>query len=772
MMSKEIERKIAEATEMAKKNRHEFVTLEHILYALCSSAKAVDIIQACGGEAPKLKQTLLEHIKKNVPTISEDQLESYGGYDVWTPEFTLACHRLIQRSALQVKNAGKNTINEGTLLVSIFYEQESHAVYALSQQGISQFDIINYISHGVAKDSSPNENQTPEEGREFDGEPQDESKANILDQFCVNLNEKARVGKIDPLIGREDILERITQVLMRRTKNNPLLIGEPGVGKTAVIEGLAKKIIEGQVPEVLKNKLIYSLDMGSLLAGTKFRGDFENRIKTVLKEVKKNPNIVLFIDEIHTLVGAGATSGGSMDASNLLKPALANGEVSCIGSTTHTEFRQHFEKDRALNRRFQKIDIQEPTIFDTIEILKGIAPQFEKYHGVKYTSAALKAAVELSVKHINNKLLPDKAIDVIDECGSYFRLKNPSEESINVDPTHIEEVIAKITGLPVAQISSNEKAQLKDLDKKLKALIFGQDEAIDKLVASIKLSRSGLSRPNKPIGSYLFAGPTGVGKTEVCKQLAQLMGVPFVRFDMSEYMEKHAVARLVGAPPGYVGYEDGGLLTEAVTKQPYSVILMDEIEKAHSDITYALLQVMDAGRLTDSQGRVADFKNAIIILTTNAGAFEVSKGTIGIADDNRSQISQEAIKKTFAPEFINRLDSVVYFKDLSEEMIYKVANKFVDELKMTLAEKKVELVVSQEAMKWLMKKGYDRAYGARPMARAVDEFLKKPLVDELLFGRLVDGGKILVELEGSALRFHFSTSPNNLLSQKNPPETV
>lgn len=773
MMSKELERKIAEATEMAKKNKHEFVTLEHILYALCTSAKTIDIIESCGADVPKLKQTLLDYIKKNCPLISDEQLESYGGETSWSPEFTLACHRLIQRSAMQVKNAGKNIITEGTILVSLFYEQESHAVYALNQQGISQFDIINYISHGVPKDTpESSDNNNENEKKEFDGEAQDESKAKVLDQFCTNLNEKARVGKIDPLIGREETLERITQILMRRTKNNPLLIGEPGVGKTAVIEGLAKKIVEGQVPEVLKNKLIYSLDMGSLLAGTKFRGDFENRIKAVLKEVKKNPNIILFIDEIHTIVGAGATSGGSMDASNLLKPALANGEVSCIGSTTHSEFRQHFEKDRALNRRFQKIDIQEPSSADTIEILKGIAPQFEKFHGVKYSLPTLKSAVDLSIKHINNKLLPDKAIDVIDECGSYLRLKNPLTESIEVQTTDIEEVIAKMTGLPVAQVSSNEKAQLKDLDKKLKALIFGQDEAINKLVASIKLSRSGLARQNKPIGSYLFAGPTGVGKTEVCKQLAFLMGVPFVRFDMSEYMEKHSVARLVGAPPGYVGYEDGGLLTEAVTKQPFSVILMDEIEKAHPDITYSLLQVMDAGRLTDSHGRVADFKNAILILTTNAGAFEVSKGSIGIVDDNRSQISQEAIKKTFAPEFINRLDSVVYFKDLPEDIIFKVANKFVNELKMSLAEKKVELIISQEALKWLMKKGYDRAYGARPMARAVDEYLKKPLVDEILFGRLTDGGKIVVELEGSALKFHFSTSTGGILSQKNTPETV
>ncbi|MCB0368182.1 MAG: ATP-dependent Clp protease ATP-binding subunit ClpA [Bdellovibrionales bacterium] len=771
MMSKELERKLSEATELAKKNKHEFVTLEHILYALCGSAKAVDIIQACGGDGPKLKQTLKEYMKQHCPIISEEQLESYGGFESWSPEFTLACHRLIQRSAMQIKNAGKSKINEGTLLVSLFYEQESFAVFALSQQGVSQFDIINYISHGVSKDGT--EADASENIKtDIDGQPADESKANVLDQFCVNLNEKATAGKIDPLIGREEILERITQVLMRRTKNNPLLIGEPGVGKTAIIEGLAKKITEGQVPAALKEKLIYSLDMGSLLAGTKFRGDFENRIKTILKEVKKNPNIILFIDEIHTLVGAGATSGGSMDASNLLKPALANGEISCIGSTTHTEFRQHFEKDRALNRRFQKLDVQEPSPADTLSILRGIAPQFENFHNVKYSEAALQSAVDLSVKHINNKLLPDKAIDVIDECGSFMRLKNPEKKSIKIEPEHIEEVIAKMTGLPIAQVSSNEKAQLKDLDRKLKALIFGQDEAIDKLVASIKLSRSGLARQNKPIGSYLFAGPTGVGKTEVCKQLANLMGVPFVRFDMSEYMEKHSVARLVGAPPGYVGYEDGGLLTEAVTKQPYSVILMDEIEKAHSDITYALLQVMDAGRLTDSQGRVADFKNSILILTTNAGAYEISKGTIGIVDDNRTQISQEAIKKAFAPEFINRLDSVVHFKDLSEDIIFKVANKFVDELKMTLAEKKVELIVSQDSLKWLMKKGYDKAYGARPMARAVDEFLKKPLVDELLFGRLVDGGKIIVELEASALKFHFSTSSGALLTHKSKPETV
>ena len=564
----------------------------------------------------------------------------------------------------------------------------------------------------------------------------------------------------------------MTQILARRTKNNPLLIGEPGVGKTAIVEGLAKKIVDGDVPESLKNKVIYSLDMGSLLAGTKFRGDFENRIKAVVKEIKKNPDFVLFIDEIHTLVGAGATSGGSLDASNLLKPALASGEVSCVGSTTHTEYRQYFEKDRALNRRFQRLDVNEPSLEDCLEILKGLAPQYETFHNVKYSPEALKAAIDLSQKHISGKLLPDKAIDVMDECGSSLKLKNSTDTAVLVTVENIEESIAQMTGLPLAQISSNERIKLKDLDKKLKALIYGQDDAIDKLAASVKLARSGLGRPEKPIGSYMFAGPTGVGKTEVCKQLALILGLPFHRFDMSEYMEKHSVAKLIGAPPGYVGYESGGLLTEAVSKQPYSVILLDEIEKAHPDITHSLLQVMDAGRLTDSQGRIADFRNTIVVLTTNAGAFEVSKGSIGLVDEGTSRLSQEAIKKAFAPEFLNRLDAVVHFKDLSEDIIVKVAYKFVDDLKMNLAEKKIELLVSNEAMKWLAKKGYDRAYGARPMARAVDEHFKKPLVDEILFGRLTDGGKVIIEMDQSILKFHFSSSHPPLLGTKSRPETV
>lgn len=763
MMSRELERKLAEATELAKHQHHEFVTLEHILLVLTESPAMVEILEACAVNIVKLKSDLREHLKVGVPHITEDQLSSYGGFDSWTPEFTLACHRLIQRAAIQMKSAGRNQISEGSLLVSLFYEQDSHAAFALARQGLTQFDIINYISHGIAKDGLdrdvPPAASAPRAG-EAASDNGDDSKGSPLESFCVNLNEKAKKGKIDPLVGREDVLARTVQVLSRRTKNNPLLIGEPGVGKTAIAEGLAQKIVEGHVPEKLKTAVIYSLDLGGLLAGTKFRGDFEGRLKAVVKEIGKRPGAILFIDEIHTIVGAGATSGGSMDASNLLKPALANGEISCIGSTTHAEYRQHFEKDRALNRRFQKIDVSEPTQQDCIEILKGLRKSYEDFHNVRYTDEALKAAVELSVKHIHSKLLPDKAIDVLDEAGAHLRLRFETADEIKVDTAEIEETIAKMTGLPIASISTSERTQLKDLDKKLKAHIFGQDEAVERLVANIKYSRSGLGRPNKPIGSFLFTGPTGVGKTEVCKQLAQILGVHFERIDMSEYMEKHAVARLVGAPPGYVGYEEGGLLTEAVTKNPYCVLLLDELEKAHPDVTNILLQVMDAGRLTDSNGRVADFKNVILVMTSNAGALETSRGTISMIEDDRSSLSMDAIKKAFAPEFINRLDAVVSFNGLSEDMIMKITQKFIDELQMVLSEKKVELLVSQEVVRWLMKKGYDRVYGARPMARAIDEHLKKALVDELLFGRLADGGRVSVEVENKALKFHFSTSQN------------
>jgi ATP-dependent Clp protease ATP-binding subunit ClpA len=760
MMTRELERRLAVATELAKKSHHEFVTLEHMLLALTESPYMVEILQANGVNIPKLKTDLKEYLKKTVPRITEEQLDSYGGFDSWNPEFTLACHRLIQRAAIQVKSSGRNQINEGSLLVAFFYEQDSHSVFALAQQGLSQFDVINYLSHGIPKDATgtDSESSSTPERLEIDGHGADESKNSPLESFCTNLNEKAKAGRVDPLIGRDDVLDRCIQILARRSKNNPLLIGEPGVGKTAIAEGLAAKIVAGEVPEKLKDVVIYSLDIGTLLAGTKFRGDFEGRLKGVIKEIQKRPKAVLFIDEIHNIVGAGSTSGGSLDASNLLKPALANGELSCIGSTTHTEYRQYFEKDRALNRRFQRIDVNEPSVADAVAILKGLRKSYEDFHNVSFLDESIQAAVDLSIKHIHGKLLPDKAIDVIDEAGAYFRLRNTGPEKVVIDVPAVEEVIAKMTGLPIANISSNEKMQLRDLDKKIKALIYGQDEAIDRLVASIKLSRSGLARPNKPIGSYLFTGPTGVGKTEVCKQLANILGIHFHRFDMSEYMEKHAVARLMGAPPGYVGYEEGGLLTEAVNKNPYAVLLLDEIEKAHPDVTNALLQVMDAGRMTDSHGRVADFKNVIFVMTSNAGAVDVARGSIGIAETNSSANSMEAIKKAFSPEFINRLDAVVSFKDLPEEVILKVVAKFVDELKMTLAEKKVDMQVSHDVLKWLLKKGYDKVYGARPLARTVDEHLKKALVDELLFGRLADGGRVQVDVESNALKFHFTTS--------------
>ena len=774
MMSRELERKLAEATEVAKRHRHEFVTLEHILLVLTESPVMVEILEACAVNVQRLRQDLKDHLKAGIPNITDEQLSSYGGFESWTPEFTLACHRLIQRAAIQMKSAGRNQISEGSLLVSLFYEQDSHAAFALSKQGLTQFDIINFISHGITKDGKEHDIPPAASRSEFQAAAEgfEENKGSPLESFCVNLNDKAKAGKTDPLIGREDVIERTVQILCRRTKNNPLLIGEPGVGKTAIAEGLAQRITEGKVPEKLKTAVIYSLDLGGLLAGTKFRGDFEGRLKAVVKEIGKRPNAILFIDEIHTIVGAGATSGGSMDASNLLKPALANGDISCIGSTTHTEYRQYFEKDRALNRRFQKIDVNEPSNEDCINILKGLRKSYEDFHHVTYSDDAVRVTVELSQKHIHGKLLPDKAIDVLDEAGAHFRLKMESTENIRIGIPEIEETIAKMTGLPIASISSSEKTQLRDLDKKLKALIFGQDDAIDRLVSSIKYARSGLSRPNKPIGSFLFTGPTGVGKTEVCRQLALIMGVHFERFDMSEYMEKHAVARMVGAPPGYVGYEEGGLLTEAVNKHPYCVLLLDEIEKAHPDISNILLQVMDAGRLTDANGRVADFKNCVIVMTSNAGALETSRGSISLIEENRSSLSMEAIKKAFAPEFINRLDAVVSFKDLSEDMVIKITQKFIDELSMTLLTKKVELNVTQDVVRWLMKKGYDKVYGARPLARCVDEHLKKALVDELLFGRLVDGGRVNVELEKDALKFQFSTTPSNGTGQKNQKQPV
>jgi ATP-dependent Clp protease ATP-binding subunit ClpA len=737
MLSRELERLLSEAAELAKIQRHEFITSEHILLTLTRSPYIVEILEACGANVQKLKKQLETDIQKNSPTISKEQIEMAGGESLWMPEFTLAAHRLLQRAAMQVQSSGKKEVTVAHVLISLYYESNSPAVYFLTQEGVRQFDIIQYISHG----RQPATTETPVN-------PESENSGttqSLLDSVCVNLNEKVRQGKSDPMIGREDVVERAVQVLCRRTKNNPLFIGEPGVGKTALAEGIAQKIEQGSVPENLRKAVIYALDMGSLMAGTKFRGDFETKIKNILKELAALPKAILMIDEIHTLVGAGATNGGSLDAANLLKPMLADGRLSCIGTTTHQEYRQHFEKDRALNRRFQRIDVNEPSLEESYSILKGLQSRYEEFHKVRFTDEALHSAVELSSKYLHGRQLPDKAIDVIDEAGSRVRLHPDLAPQGLIDAKVIEKVIASITQIPVGTITLNDVQQLKDLDKKLKAHIFGQDEAISTLVNAIKLSRSGLSRENKPIGSFLFSGPTGVGKTEVCRQLAQIMGLPLTRFDMSEYMEKHAVSRLVGAPPGYVGFEQGGLLTEAVNKAPYCVLLMDEIEKAHPDIWPILLQVMDAGRLTDSNGRTSDMRHVILVMTTNAGAADVAKGRIGIGQEDRQGISLSAIKNVFTPEFLNRLDAIVAFKDLDQEIILQVVDKFLHELSLQLLPKKVTLEVTSAARQFLMQKGYDRAYGARPMARAIDEWLKKPLVDELLFGHLAQGGEVHVD---------------------------
>ncbi len=737
MLSRELERLLSEAAELAKIQRHEFITSEHILLTLTRSPYIVEILEACGANVQKLKKLLENDIQKNSPILTKEQIEQAGGEGLWMPEFTLASHRLLQRAAMQVQNSGKKEVTVAHILIALYYESNSPAVYFLTQEGVRQFDIIQYVSHGRA----PTPTETPSHA-EDDSQNGNQS---LLDSVCVNLNEKVRQGKSDPLIGRDEIIERAIQVLCRRTKNNPLFIGEPGVGKTALAEGIAQRIEQKQVPETLSKAVIYALDMGSLMAGTKFRGDFETKIKNILKELAALPKAILMIDEIHTLVGAGATSGGSLDAANLLKPMLADGRLSCIGTTTHQEFRQHFEKDRALNRRFQRIDVNEPSQEETYSILKGLQSRYEEFHKVRYTDSALKSAAELSTKYLHSRFLPDKAIDVIDEAGSRVRLHPDLAPQGIIDDKVIEKVIASMTQIPVGTITLSDVQQLKDLDKKLKAHIFGQDEAIATLVNAIKLSRSGLSRENKPIGAFLFSGPTGVGKTEVCRQLAQLMGLPLTRFDMSEYMEKHSVSRLVGAPPGYVGFEQGGLLTEAVNKSPYCVLLMDEIEKAHPDIWPILLQVMDAGRLTDSNGRTADMRHVILIMTTNAGATDVAKGRIGIGSEDRQGVSLSAIKNVFTPEFLNRLDAIVAFKDLSEEIILQVVDKFLHELSMQLLPKKITLEVTSEARQFLLRKGYDKAYGARPMSRAIDEWIKKPLVDELLFGPLSLGGEVHID---------------------------
>ncbi len=742
------------AVRYAADRGHEFVTLEHVLLSLTSDADVLEVLEACGGDTTKLKKRLETFLEENIPVVNFGE-EGNPSRDDWKPEVTLAFQRLIQRAVVQVHSADRDEVTTASLLIALFPEAQSHAVHFLAELGVTRFDVINYVSHGIPKDSEsvvPGESQ--EEAGEEGAQPGEGagSKGDPLEAFTVHLNARAKEGKIDPLIGREDIIERVIQILCRRTKNNPLLVGDPGVGKTAIADGLALGIVNGTVPDVLKDAEIYSLDMGGLLAGTKYRGDFEQRLKAVVKALEKKKHAILFVDEIHTLIGAGATSGGSMDASNLLKPALANRTLTCLGSTTHKEFHAYLEKDRAFIRRFQRIDIKEPSLEEAGLILEGLRARYEEFHDVTFDKGAVQAAVDLSARYIHGRPLPDKAIDVMDEAAARIKIKK-GKKTVSIDD--IEAVVASISKVPPKSVSTNDKSQLKTLEADLKAVIFGQDEAIGKLATAIKLSRSGLRNPNKPIGCYLFTGPTGVGKTEVSKQLARIMGVELTRFDMSEYMEKHSVARLVGAPPGYVGYDEGGLLTEAVSKNPYTVLLLDEMEKAHQDIGNVLLQVMDSGRLTDSTGKLVDFRNVILILTSNAGARELGKPGIGIRPDTEGGRSLEAVKRAFPPEFINRLDAVVSFKGLEEPVLLLVVDKFIKELADQLKEQKVVLDVTLPARKWIISKGYDPAYGARPLARTIDEHVKKPLVDELLFGKVSEGGSIKVGESGGKLTFDY-----------------
>lgn len=735
MIAQELEVSLHMAFVEARQKRHEFITVEHLLLALLDNPSAAETLRACGGNIDQLRRDLGKFIVEHTPTVA-------GEEDIDTQP-TLGFQRVIQRAILHVQSSGKKEVNGANVLVAIFGEKDSHAVYYLQKQGITRLDVVNFISHGISKVP-----QGPARA-ESDVEPEGEapSASGPLDSYTINLNALAQQGKIDPLIGRDHELERVVQTLCRRRKNNPLLVGEAGVGKTAIAEGLARRIIEGDVPEILAKACIYSLDMGSLLAGTKYRGDFEQRLKAVLKQLADNPHAILFIDEIHTLIGAGSASGGTMDASNLLKPALSNGQLKCIGATTYIEYRGIFEKDHALSRRFQKIDVNEPSIQDTVEILKGLKSRFESHHGIKYSAAALTSAVDLSVRFITDRHLPDKAIDVIDEAGAAQRILPKSKQRKIISKQDIEEIVAKIARVPSTQITSDDRNSLKKLDRDLKAVVFGQDAAIDALAKAIKMARSGLGTPGKPIGSFLFSGPTGVGKTEVAKQLAYCMGVELLRFDMSEYMERHAVSRLIGAPPGYVGFDQGGQLTEAVTKKPYCVLLLDEIEKAHPDIYSILLQVMDHGTLTDNNGRKADFRNVVIIMTTNAGQEAIQKSTMGFTNTRQAGDEMMEIKRLFSPEFRNRLDATISFKALDHEVILRVVDKFLMQLEEQLHEKKVEAVFSPALKAHLATKGFDPLMGARPMARLIQDTIRSALADELLFGRLAHGGHVTVDVD-------------------------
>jgi ATP-dependent Clp protease ATP-binding subunit ClpA len=745
MISKELESTLNIALKEAKRRRHEYVSLEHLLYALLQDKDASRAIINCGGDIDRLRKSLDEFFNGQMDALPE-------GVDQ-EPHQTLGFHRILQRAVIHAQSAEKKEINGGNLLIAMFREPDSYAVYLLEEQGITRFDVVNYVSHGISKTAAEEPAQTEEEQGE---EEKPGKRQNPLKAFAVDLVEKARQGNIDPLIGRDDEIERTIHVLCRRRKNNPIYVGDPGVGKTALAEGLALKIHAGEVPETLKTAIIYSLDMGALLAGTKFRGDFEARLKGVLTGLKKQPNSILFIDEIHTIVGAGATSGGSMDASNILKPALASGELRCIGSTTYHDYKSYFERDRALARRFQKIEIPEPSQEEAFKILEGLKPHYEKHHGVHYSTAAIRSAVQLSAKHINDRRLPDKAIDVIDEVGAAVKILPVEKRKKTISPRDIEKIVAKIAKIPPRSVSTSDKDQLQNLERDLKLVVFGQDTAIAMLASTIKLSRSGLGHPEKPIGCFLFAGPTGVGKTEVAKQLAHTMGIEFIRFDMSEYMEKHTVSRLIGAPPGYVGFDQGGLLTDAVNRNPYAVLLLDEIEKAHPDLFNILLQVMDHAALTDNNGKKADFRNIILIMTTNAGAREMSGSPLGFGAPSNAGKGKEAVEKMFSPEFRNRLDAMISFNSLSRENIERVVDKFIIELDHQLNDRKVFLSLTATARRWFADRGYDPAFGARPMARLIQNEIKRVLADEILFGKLQNGGKVEVDESDGKLTFTYS----------------
>ena len=741
MIAQELEVSLHMAFVEARQQRHEFITVEHLLLALLDNPSAAEVLRACSANVDDLRKSLGNFIKDNTPQVA--------GLDDVDTQPTLGFQRVIQRAIMHVQSTGngKKEVTGANVLVAIFGEKDSHAVYYLHQQGVTRLDVVNFIAHGIKKSDPPEPTKAGEPAAENEEGSEKNEKQSPLEQYTVNLNQLAKDGKIDPLIGRHYEVERVIQILCRRRKNNPLLVGEAGVGKTAIAEGLAWRITQKDVPEILAEAQVYSLDMGALLAGTKYRGDFEQRLKGVLKSLKDKPNGILFIDEIHTLIGAGAASGGTLDASNLLKPALSSGQLKCIGATTFTEYRGIFEKDAALSRRFQKIDVVEPTVQETVDILKGLKSRFEEHHGVKYALAALQAAAELSAKYINDRHLPDKAIDVIDEAGAAQRILPPSKRKKTITKTEVEEIVAKIARIPPANVSNDDRGKLKTLERDLKSVVFGQDKALDVLASSVKMARSGLGRDDKPIGSFLFSGPTGVGKTEAAKQLAYIMGIELIRFDMSEYMERHAVSRLIGAPPGYVGFDQGGLLTEAVTKKPHCVLLLDEIEKAHPDIFNVLLQVMDHGTLTDNNGRKADFRNVIIVMTTNAGAETMNKATIGFTNPREAGDELADIKRLFTPEFRNRLDATVSFKALDETVILRVVDKFLLQLETQLAEKKVEVTFTDVLRKYLGKKGFDPLMGARPMQRLIQDTIRRALADELLFGRLIDGGRLTVDMK-------------------------